>query len=170
VSGAYAPVVLTYAPSYTVISGVTPELWQSKPFGARKDLCAPFFLSSQWSHLIAKNASNYPKCQTLPSFNLWGHTKFVCWSHISWVMRDNRKLVYFLVNSSHLYALSRKFISRITLSFRFNLTSHAKYIVLCGVSHLVIKILSEVSHAFGDKGWSQSPKFEHRSNKWKSVT
>jgi hypothetical protein len=25
-----------------LISGVTPELWQSKPFGARKDLCTPF--------------------------------------------------------------------------------------------------------------------------------
>ncbi len=51
---------------------------------------------------------------------------------------DNQILVYFLVNSSHLYFLSRKFISRITLTFRFNLTSHAKYIVLCGVSHLVM--------------------------------
>ncbi len=61
-----------------LISGVTPKLWQSKPFGTRKDLCAPFSLSSQWSHLTAKNASNYPKCQTLPSFNLWGHTEFVC--------------------------------------------------------------------------------------------
>ncbi len=61
-----------------LISGVMPKLWQSKPFVAKKDLCAPFFLSSQWSHLIAKNASNYPKCQTLPSFNLWGHTEFVC--------------------------------------------------------------------------------------------
>ncbi len=67
-------------------------------------------------------------------------------------MGDNQKLVYFLVNSSHLYVLSRKFISRITLTFRFNLTSCAKYIVLCRVSHLVIKILSEVSHAFGEKG------------------
>ncbi len=47
-----------------LISGVTPKLWQSKPFGERKDLCTPFSLSSQWSHLIAKNASNYPKCQT----------------------------------------------------------------------------------------------------------
>ncbi len=63
----------------SLISGVTPELWQSKPFGARKDLCTPFFpISSQWSHLIAKNTSNYPKCQTLPPFNLWGHTEFVC--------------------------------------------------------------------------------------------
>ncbi len=60
------------------ISGIMPELWQSKPFGARKDLCAPFSLSSQWSHLIAKNASNYPKCQTLPLFKHWSHTKFVC--------------------------------------------------------------------------------------------
>jgi hypothetical protein len=51
---------------------------------------------------------------------------------------DKQKLVYFLVNSSHLYVLSRKFISRITLTFRFNLMSHAEYIVLCGVSHLVI--------------------------------
>ncbi len=48
------------------------------------------------------------------------------------------KLVHFLVNSSRLYVLSLKFISRITLTFSFNLTSHAKYIVLCGVSHLVI--------------------------------
>jgi hypothetical protein len=66
-------------------------------------------------------------------------------------MRDNRKLVYFLVDSSRLYVLSRKFISPITLTYRFNLTNHAEYIVLCGVSHLVIKILFEVSHAFGDK-------------------
>ena len=57
---------------------------------------------------------------------------------ISWVTRDNQKLVYFLVNSSRLYVLSWKFISHITLTFRFNLMSHAKYIVLCGVSHLVI--------------------------------
>jgi hypothetical protein len=42
-------------------------------------------------------------------------------------MRDNRKLVYFLVNSSRLYVLSRKFIPPITLTFRFNLMSHAKY-------------------------------------------
>ncbi len=71
---------------------------------------------------------------------------------ISRVTRDNQKLVYFLVNSSRLFVLSRKFISPITLTFRFNLTSHVEYIVLCGVSHLVIKISSEVSHAFGDKG------------------
>ncbi len=48
---------------------------------------------------------------------------------------------YFCVNSSCLYVLSHKFISRITLTFRFNLTSHAKNIVLCGVSHLVINII-----------------------------
>jgi hypothetical protein len=57
------------------------------------------------------------------------------------VTHDNQKLVYFLVNSSRLYLLSCKFISHITLTFRFNLTSHAKYIVLCGVSHLVINII-----------------------------
>ncbi len=56
---------------------------------------------------------------------------------ISRVTHDNQKLVYFLVNSSCLYVLSCKFISRITLAFRFNLTSHAEYIVLCGVPHLV---------------------------------
>ncbi len=44
--------------------------------------------------------------------------------------------MYFLVNLSCLHVLSCKFISRITLTFRFNLTSHAKYIVLCGVFHL----------------------------------
>ncbi len=107
-----------------LISGL-PELWQSKPFGARKDLCAPFSLSSQWSHLIAKNASNYPKCQTLPS-EVITPSLFVN-PIISWVTRDNPNLVYFLVNSSRLYVLSRKFISRITLTFRFNLTSHAEY-------------------------------------------
>ncbi len=59
-------------------------------------------------------------------------------SPLSRLRCDNRKLVYFLVNSSCLYVLSHKFISHSTLTFRFNLTSHAKYIVLCGVSHLVI--------------------------------
>ncbi len=62
-------------------------------------------------------------------------------SPLSRLWCDNQKLVYFLVNSSHLYVLSRKFISRITLTFRFNLTSHAESIVLCGVSHLVINII-----------------------------
>jgi hypothetical protein len=58
-------------------------------------------------------------------------------SPLSRLRCDNQQLVYSLVNSSCLFVLSRKFISRITLTFRFNLTSHAKYIVLCGVSHLV---------------------------------
>ncbi len=62
-------------------------------------------------------------------------------SPLSRLRCDNQKLVYFLVNTSCLYVLSRKFISRITLTFRFNLTSHAKYIVLCGLSHLVINII-----------------------------
>jgi hypothetical protein len=69
-------------------------------------------------------------------------------SPLSCLQCENQKLVYFLVNLSHLYVLSCKFISRITLTFRFNLMSHAEYIVLCGVSLLVI-ILSEVSHVFG---------------------
>jgi hypothetical protein len=30
---------------------------------------------------------------------------------------------------------------QVASTFRFNLTSHAKYIVLCGVSHLVINII-----------------------------
>ncbi len=51
-------------------------------------------------------------------------------SPLSHLRCDNQKLVYFLVNSSCLYVLSRKFISHITLTFRFNLTSHAEYIVL----------------------------------------
>ena len=62
-------------------------------------------------------------------------------SPLSRLQCDNQKLVYFLVNSSCLYVLSCKFISHITLTFRFNLTSHAEYIVLCGVSHLVINII-----------------------------
>ncbi len=62
-------------------------------------------------------------------------------SPLSRLRCDNQKLVQFLINSSHLYVLSRKFISRITFTFRFNLMSHAKYIVLCGVSHLVIYCL-----------------------------
>jgi hypothetical protein len=57
-------------------------------------------------------------------------------SPLSRLRCDNQKLVYFLINSTHLYAFPRKFISHITLTFRFNLMSHAKYIVLCGVSHL----------------------------------
>jgi hypothetical protein len=51
---------------------------------------------------------------------------------------DNWKLVYFLVNSSRLYVLYHKFISHLKLTVWFNLMSHAKYIVLCGVSHLVM--------------------------------
>jgi hypothetical protein len=66
--------------------------------------------------------------------NLSGHTFLPI---ISRVTRDNQKLVYSLVNSSCLYVLSRKFISHITLTFMFNLMSHAEYIVLCGVPHLV---------------------------------
>jgi hypothetical protein len=62
-------------------------------------------------------------------------------SPLSHLRCDNQKLVYFLVNSSCLYVLSCKFISCITLTVRFNLMSHAKYIVLCGVSHLVIYYL-----------------------------
>ncbi len=61
-----------------LISGVMPKLWQSKPFGVRKFLVCPFSVSCQWSHLISKNASNYPKCHTLRSFNLWCHTEVVC--------------------------------------------------------------------------------------------
>jgi hypothetical protein len=62
-------------------------------------------------------------------------------SPLSRLQCDNQKLVYFLVNSSCLYVLSRKFISHITLTFRFNLMSHTKYIVLCGVLHLVMYII-----------------------------
>jgi hypothetical protein len=62
-------------------------------------------------------------------------------SPLSHLPCDNQKLVYFLVNSSCLCVLSCKFISRITLTFRFNLTHHAEYIVLCGASHLVIYYL-----------------------------
>ncbi len=62
-------------------------------------------------------------------------------SPLSRLRCDNRKLVYFLVNLSRLYVLSRKFISRITLTFRSNLTILAEYIVLCGVSHLVINFI-----------------------------
>ncbi len=58
--------------------------------------------------------------------------RFLMWQSNFW---------YFLVNSSHLYVLSHKFISCITLTFRFNLTSRAEYIVLCGVLHLVINII-----------------------------
>ncbi len=54
--------------------------------------------------------------------------------------------MYFLLNLSCLYVLSRKFISCITLTFRFNLTSHAKYIVLYWVSHLVIYYLRYHTH------------------------
>ncbi len=68
-------------------------------------------------------------------------------SPLSCLRCDNQKLVYFLVNSSHLYyVLSCKFIFRITLTFKFNLTSHAEYIVLCGVSHLVIYYLRYHTH------------------------
>ncbi len=130
-----------------LISGVMPELWQPKPFGARKDLCAPFSLSSQWSHLIAKNALNYPKRQTLPSFNLWGHTKFVCqsqWSHLP----------------------SHYFPSHAQGNFSLSLSHSA---------HLLISVVTPSSPSFpesrsGYKGWSQSPKFEQGSNKWKSGT
>jgi hypothetical protein len=59
-------------------------------------------------------------------------------SPLSHLRRDNQKLVYFLVNSSRLYVLFHKFISRITLTFSFNLTSHNEYIVICGVSHFVM--------------------------------
>jgi hypothetical protein len=62
-------------------------------------------------------------------------------SPLSGLWCDNQKCVYFLINSSRLNVLSCKFISRITLTFRFTLISHAKYIVLCGVSHLVINII-----------------------------
>ncbi len=74
-----------------------------------------------------------PISEVTPSLfvDLRGHTFLPI---ISRVTRDNQKLVYFLVNSSRLCVLSRKFISHITLTFRFNLTSHAKYIVPCGVS------------------------------------
>ncbi len=41
-------------------------------------------------------------------------------SPLSHLRCDNRKLVYFLVNSSCLYVLFCKFISCITLTFRFN--------------------------------------------------
>ncbi len=154
-----------------LISVVTPELWQSKPFGARKDLCTPFSLYHLSGHTqllqTPQIIQNVRPCLCLISEVT--PSLFVN-PIVSWVTGDNQKLVYFLVNSSRLYVLSCKFISRITLTFRFNLTSHAKYIVLCGVSHLVIEILSEVSHAFGDKGWFQLPKFEQGSNKWKSVT
>ncbi len=138
----------------------------------KKGLVRPFFpTSSQWSHLIAIKTpqiiQNVRPCLHLISEvtpSLFVNTI------ISWVTHDNQKLVYFLINSSRLYVLSHKFISHITLTYRFNLTSHAEYIVLCVVSHLVIKILSEVSHVFGDKGWSQVSKFEQGSNKWKSAT
>ncbi len=66
-------------------------------------------------------------------------------SPLSRLQCDNQKLVYFLINSSCLYVLSCKFISCITLTFRFNLTSHAKYIVLCGVSHLVIYFIRGIT-------------------------
>ncbi len=59
-------------------------------------------------------------------------------SPLSRLWCDNGKLAYFLVNSSCLYVISCYFISRITHAFRFNLMSQAEYIVLCGVSHLVI--------------------------------
>ncbi len=69
-------------------------------------------------------------------------------SPLSRLRCDNQKLVYFLVNSSCLYVLSCKFISRITLTFRFNLTIHAKHIVLCGVSHLIINIISGITRVW----------------------
>ncbi len=62
-------------------------------------------------------------------------------SSLSRLRCDNQKLAYFLVNSSCLYVLSPKFISCVTLTFRFNLTSPAEYILLSGVSHLVINFI-----------------------------
>ncbi len=141
--------------------------------------CAPLFPYHLSGHTKLLNMpqiiQNVRPCLRLisevtPSLfvNLSGHTFLPI---ISRVTRDSRRLVYFLVKSSHQNVLSRKSISRITLTFRFNLTSHAEYIVLCGVSHTLLPcILSEVSHAFGDKGWSQLPKFEQGRNKWESVT
>ncbi len=89
---------------------------------------------------------------------LWQKTRtevFCCYvshhptvlSPLSCLRCDNQKLVYFLVNSSHLYVLSCKFISRITLTFRFNLTSHAEYYFMWSITPCYI--LSKVSHAFG---------------------
>ncbi len=94
----------------------------------------------------------YPILPSISIGRLWQktHIEVVCCyvshhptvlSPLSRLWCDNQKLVYFLVNSSCLYVISCKFISRITLTFRFNLMSHAKYIVLCGVSHLVINII-----------------------------
>ncbi len=41
---AFVPFNLVCQKFSGLISGVMPELWQSKPFGARKDFCAPFSL------------------------------------------------------------------------------------------------------------------------------
>ena len=123
----------------------------------RERTCVPLFPYHLSGHTLLKMPQiiqNVRPCLRLisevtPSLfvNLSGHTFLPI---ISRVMRDNQKLVYFLVNSSRLSVLSHKFISRITLTFWFILTSHTEYIVLCRVQHLVI--LSEVSHVFGDKG------------------
>jgi hypothetical protein len=68
----------------------------------------------------------------MPPYCIIPTVTFLIWQSNFW---------YFLVNSSCLYVLSHKFISHITLTSRFNLMSHAEYIVLCGVSHLVINII-----------------------------
>ncbi len=135
---------------YGLILRVTPELWQSKPFSARKDLCTPFSLYHLSGHAYLLKTPQIIQ-NVRPCLRLISEVTPSLFVNpiISWVTRDNQKLVYFLVNSSHLYVLSCKFISRITLSFRFNLTSHAEYIVLCRLSHLVIKnIIWGITHVW----------------------
>ncbi len=97
--------------------------------------------TSKMSHVIDMKLSEYhTKYKHIFKGRLWQKTRMevVCCyvshhptvlSPLSRLQCDNQKLVCFLVNSSCLYVLSCKFISHIALTFRFNLTSHAKYIV-----------------------------------------
>jgi hypothetical protein len=88
-------------------------------------------------------AKDTHRCRLLlrisPPYCIIPTVTFTMWQLKTW---------YFLVNSSCLYVLSCKFISRITLTFRFNLTSHPEYIALCGVSHQVINIIWGITHVW----------------------
>ncbi len=59
---------------FCLISGVRPSLWQSKLFTCEKGLVCCFFLSSLWSHLIAKNCLELSKMSALSFIkSLWSH-------------------------------------------------------------------------------------------------